>query len=103
MYLCIDIFTYINIMSQNCSVTPKPKSVKEFFSSWYFWKPFLGVLIGGLGGFLYFSFVGCKSGTCAITSNPFSSMLFGGLFGFMISSSPCLKLTRTKDEKELKN
>lgn len=87
-------------MNQNCSVTPKPKSVKEFFNSWYFWKPFIGVLIGGLAGFLYFYFVGCKTGTCAITSNPFSSMLFGGFFGFMISSSPCFKLSRSKNEKE---
>ena len=43
-------------MDSNCTVTPKPKSVKEFFKSWYFWKPFLSVSIGGLGGFLYYYF-----------------------------------------------
>ena len=77
-------------MDSNCTVTPKPKSVKGFFKSWYFWKPFLGVAIGGLGGFLYYYFVGCTSGTCAITSNPYGSMLMGGFLGFFLTSSPCL-------------
>jgi len=77
-------------MDSNCTVTPKPKSVKEFFKSWYFWKPFLGVTIGGLGGFLYYFFIGCTSGTCAITSNPLGSILMGGFLGFFLTSSPCL-------------
>jgi hypothetical protein len=77
-------------MDSNCTVTPKPRSVKEFFKSWYFWKPFLGVAIGGSAGFLYYYFVGCTSGTCAITSNPYGSMLMGGFLGFFLTSSPCL-------------
>jgi hypothetical protein len=78
-------------MDQNCNSTPKPKSVKEFFKSWYFWKPFLGVIIGGIGGFFLFYFVGCKSGSCAITSNPFSSILMGSFLGFALTGSPCLR------------
>jgi hypothetical protein len=74
-------------MESNSKVTPKAKSAKEFFTSWSFWKPFIGVAAGGVVGFLYFQFVGCKSGTCAITSNPFSSILFGGLLGFLLLSS----------------
>jgi hypothetical protein len=76
-------------MDPNCSVTPKPKSVKEFFKSWYFWKPFLSVVIGGLGGFLYYYFVGCNSGTCAITSNPYNSIIMGSFLGFFLTGSPC--------------
>ena len=76
-------------MDSNCTVTPKPKSVKEFFKSRNFWKPFLGVAIGGLGGFLYYYYVGCTSGGCAITSNPFGSIIMGGFFGFFLTSSPC--------------
>ena len=30
----------------------------------------IGVLIGGIGGFVYYHFIGCASGTCPITSNP---------------------------------
>ena len=88
-------------MNPNCSNTPKPKSVKEFFKSWYFWKPFLGVIIGGLGGFLFFYFVGCKSGSCAITSNPVSSILMGSFLGFFITSSPCLRSTTPPSKSDI--
>jgi hypothetical protein len=88
-------------MDPNCSSTPKPKSVKELFKSWYFWKPFLGVIIGGLGGFLFFYFVGCKSGSCAITSNPVSSILMGSFLGFFITSSPCLRSTTPPGKSDI--
>jgi hypothetical protein len=88
-------------MDQNCNSTPKPKSFKEFIKSWYFWKPFLSLLIGGLGGFLIYYFVGCKSGSCAITSNPLSSVLMGSFLGFFITSSPCMRCSNPTNEKEI--
>ncbi|HLN21873.1 MAG TPA: hypothetical protein VK213_12345 [Bacteroidales bacterium] len=78
-------------MNNDCEVKPKPGNVKEFFGSAYFWKPFLSLVIGGLAGFLYFYFVGCKSGACAITSNPLSSVITGSILGFLVTSSPCNK------------
>ncbi len=78
-------------MDNNCSTTPKPNSAKELLKSWHFWKPFLGVTLGALGGFMYYYFVGCQSGSCAITSNPVSSVIAGGILGFFVSNSPCLK------------
>jgi LytS/YehU family sensor histidine kinase len=78
-------------MDSNCTVTPKPKSVKEFFKSRYFWKPFLSITIGGIGGFLYYYFVGCTSGSCAITSSPYGSILMGSFLGFFLTSSPCTR------------
>ena len=36
----------------------------------------IGVPIGAIAGFLYWKFVGCNSGTCAITSNPINSTLY---------------------------
>jgi hypothetical protein len=44
-----------------------------------------GILIGGIAGFMYYYFVGCKSGTCAITSNPFINIPYGSLLGYFIS------------------
>lgn len=41
----------------------------------------LGVILGALAGYLYYHFVGCASGTCAITSNPFISTLYGAVLG----------------------
>jgi hypothetical protein len=76
-------------MENSCETSPRPKNVKEFFKSWTFWKPFLGVLGGATLGFLYYFYVGCSSGTCPITSSPTGSILFGGLMGLFITSSPC--------------
>jgi hypothetical protein len=47
----------------------------------------IGIVIGGVAGFLYYKLVGCRSGSCPITSNPFSSILFGAIFGGLIASS----------------
>lgn len=43
----------------------------------------LGVSVGLLGGFAYWHFVGCASGTCPITSKPLNSTLYGGLLGYL--------------------
>ena len=43
-----------------------------------------GELIGGAGGFAYYYFVGCTSGTCPITSNPYISILWGAVMGYLI-------------------
>lgn len=41
----------------------------------------IGVVLGALGGYLYYHFVGCASGNCAITSKPLNSTLYGALMG----------------------
>ncbi len=78
-------------MENSCNSTPRPKTAKELFTSAYFWKPFAAAVAGGFLGFLYYYFVGCASGTCAITSNPYMSILFGGLMGYFLVNSPCAK------------
>lgn len=42
------------------------------------------VAVGGLLGYLYYRFVGCKSGVCPITSNPYISILYGAAMGFIM-------------------
>lgn len=44
----------------------------------------IGTIIGIIGGYLYYRFVGCQSGSCAITSNPYMSMIWGGLMGYLL-------------------
>lgn len=39
-------------------------------------------LTGLVGGYLYWRFVGCTSGSCPITSNWYSSVFVGGLLGY---------------------
>lgn len=76
-------------MKETCETDNKSKTFKELMRSSYFWKPASGVIIGGTLGYLYYYFVGCTSGSCAITSNPISSILFGGILGLFIVNRPC--------------
>lgn len=43
-------------------------------------------LIGAAGGYLYYRYVGCSSGMCAISSNPYISTIYGGIIGALIGS-----------------
>lgn len=47
-------------------------------------KNIAGLILGALGGYLYYHFVGCNSGSCAITSNPYMSILWGGVMGYLL-------------------
>ena len=47
----------------------------------------IGIVIGGVAGFAYYKLVGCRSGSCPITSNPLASIIFGAIFGGLIASS----------------
>ncbi len=41
-------------------------------------------IIGASAGFAYYYFIGCGSGTCPITSNPWVSTAYGGGLGLMM-------------------
>jgi hypothetical protein len=41
----------------------------------------IGIVLGAVGGYLYYHFVGCSSGSCAITSKPVNSTLYGAMMG----------------------
>jgi hypothetical protein len=44
----------------------------------------MGIMIGATAGFAYYHFVGCASGTCPITSNPYMSIGYGSLMGYLL-------------------
>jgi len=48
-------------------------------------KNIAGLILGALGGFLYYRLVGCNSGGCAITSNPYISILWGAAMGYLLA------------------
>lgn len=43
-----------------------------------------GVILGAIAGYIYYHFVGCNSGTCAITSKPVNSTLYGAMMGGLL-------------------
>jgi hypothetical protein len=46
----------------------------------------IGILLGALGGFLYWKFVGCVSGTCTIKSNWYLMVPWAAVLGFLAGS-----------------
>jgi hypothetical protein len=50
------------------------------------WLPVAGVLLGAVGGYLYWQQIGCSSGTCAITSKWHNSTAYGALMGGLLFS-----------------
>ena len=45
----------------------------------------IGAVVGGLLGYGVYRFIGCSSGTCPITSNPWISTVFGVIMGAMVA------------------
>ena len=43
-----------------------------------------GALFGALAGYLYWKYVGCLTGTCAITSNPIRSTVYFSIIGALL-------------------
>jgi len=44
-------------------------------------KIILGVIVGAIFGFVYYRFIGCRTGACMITGNPYISTIYWALFG----------------------
>lgn len=48
-------------------------------------KNIAGLVVGAIAGYIYYTTVGCTSGSCAITSNPYMSILWGGAIGYLLA------------------
>lgn len=59
----------------------------------------IGAVIGITGGFLYWKFIGCKTGTCPIKSSWYGSTIYGGLLGALAVSIITDIITGIKKKK----
>jgi hypothetical protein len=57
----------------------------------------LGAVLGAIGGYAYYYYVGCASGSCAITSSPMNSTLYGIFMGGLLFD--LIETTITKKTK----
>lgn len=48
-------------------------------------KFIMGAAIGGALGYAFYRFIGCSTGTCPITSNPWISTVYGVLLGMVLA------------------
>lgn len=58
---------------------------------------FIGAALGAVGGFLYWKYVGCLTGTCSITSNPTRSTIYFAIMGALVFS------IFSKSKKQIQN
>lgn len=58
-----------------------------------------GIFVGGILGYAYYHFIGCSSGSCAITSQPINSSVYGMLMGYFAFSIFEPKNQNTKNPK----
>jgi hypothetical protein len=49
-------------------------------------KRVLFSILGALAGYAYYYFIGCRSGTCPITGNPWISTAYGGGMGLLMAT-----------------
>ena len=55
----------------------------------------IGAIVGAIAGFLYWKYIGCLTGTCAITSNPARSTIYFAVLGAFVFS-----LFKKEEKKE---
>jgi len=65
------------------------------YSKWLRWG--IAAAVGSLLGFSYWYFIGCTSGSCAITSSPINSSLYGALMGVLVLNSFSSTSSSTSD------
>jgi hypothetical protein len=49
-----------------------------------FFKYAAMISVGAIAGFLYWYYIGCTSGSCAITSSPVNSTIYGAIMGGLL-------------------
>jgi hypothetical protein len=47
----------------------------------------LFVIGGAVAGFAYQRLIGCRTGTCLITSNPYVATIYGAIMGYLVSGT----------------
>ena len=60
----------------------------------------LTTIIGAIAGLLYWNFIGCDSGTCAITSVWWRTAIYGAVMGWLVGDYANDKFKTTKNKIE---
>lgn len=53
-------------------------------------------IVGSIGGYAYWYYIGCSSGTCPITANWYTSVVYGIIMGFLFG-----QIIREQREKKV--
>lgn len=70
---------------------------KETRNIWIYRAIF--IVLGGIGGYIYWFTIGCESGTCPITSKWMNTTLYGGVMGYLFGDLIRDLFNKTKKHK----
>ena len=62
------------------------------------YKRVLPIVVGAILGYAYYYYIGCVSGSCPITSNPYISTFYGAVLGGLLSFPSKKKKKEQLDE-----
>ncbi len=57
------------------------------------------MVLGAIGGYLYWNYVGCATGSCAITSVWWRSTIYGAIIGWLLGDLINDKLNKRKEHE----
>jgi len=61
----------------------------------------IGVVVGGIGGYIYYETIGkCSSGSCPITSNPWSTIGLSAIMGYLLFDIISSWIFKNKDSEK---
>ncbi len=61
----------------------------------------ISAFTGALAGYLYYTFYGCYSGTCPITSSPYTTTVYFAIMGLLVGVLFQKDKKRSEKEKEI--
>ncbi|GEM_PF-407095 len=60
----------------------------------------MGAVVGGVVGLLMYRFVGCRTGACPLTANPYVAAIIWGALGAMMAAGSPAGFARTTEGKD---
>ncbi len=82
-------------------MSKRKKSILNIIKRTLNYKFLLSILIGAILGYAYYYYIGCSTGSCAISSNPYSSIMYGMLLGGVLAYGK--KRNKEEEEKNLES
>ncbi len=72
------------------------RKIKSLFTPWSVG----GLVLGAIGGYVYYALVGCRGDACPIWSNPWYSIGWGALFGYLLGGSFPVRKAKEDQKRE---
>ena len=70
------------------------------FSKKLILKRILPVVVGAALGYAYYYFIGCRTGSCPISGNPYISTVYGAFAGFVFALPSKKKIKKNETDNE---